>query len=107
MNKKLINKDKMLDMFYQYMSESNDGRIFSTRISKGESFPTVSFGIHAGEYRFYADRKNNKLVIKSWFTRKPDNYQTHTVGANTASLLNIPRCVYDMIESQLVENNYL
>jgi hypothetical protein len=108
MNKKQIDKNKVLNLFYKYMLESNDDElIFLSKISKQDYSPTVYFGIHNAEYRFYADKKNNQLKIKSYFTNHPDNYQIYTIGIDTAPLLNIQRSIYDMIISKLIENNYL
>lgn len=101
MNKKSINKDQLLDNFYDYILTSNNPPII---FSKTKNKPVVYFGIHNGEYRFYANKENNRLEIESYFTNKPDNYQTHATGFNTAFALNIPRSIYEMIE-QIINND--
>ena len=107
MNKKRINKNQLVDLFYQYMTESNDEKICLKKISKTESMPIVYFGIHKGEYRFIADKNNVSMRIESYFSDKPDNLQIYIIGSGNISLFNIPRSVYDMIEETLTDNDYL
>ena len=103
MNKQRIDKNKILDLFFQYMAESNDPEVI---FSKTKNMPVVYFGIHNAEYRFYADKANNSLRIESYFTNKDDNFQIHKINSGTASLFNIPRSIYEMMESRLIENEY-
>jgi len=103
MNKERIDKNKILDLFFKYMSESNDPSVF---FCKTKNMPAVYFGIHNAEYRFYADKANNSLRIESYFTNKDDNFQIHKNNSGTASLFNIPRSIYEMMESRLIENEY-
>lgn len=107
MNKKRINKNLMLDLFYQYLLESNDDLIYIQKTSKINSIPTVAIGIHRGEYKISADKENNKLIIKSYFINGSDNFQTYAIGSQTAALYDIPRSIYDVIESRLIKNGYI
>lgn len=107
MNKQRIDKNKILDLFYQYLTESNDDHIMVYKVSKTETMPAVYYGIHHAEYRIIANEKFNRLDIYSYFTNKDNNFQTHIIGSKTASLLNIPRAIYEMIEDRLTDNGYI
>jgi hypothetical protein len=93
MNKKPIDKDLLLDNLYKHLTESKNHVNYSN--SKMMNF--IIYQAKKQEYRFFANTEKNKLEIYT-YSLNNDNFQTHHNGVKTASLLELPRPVYDFIE---------
>jgi hypothetical protein len=93
MNKKPIDKDLLLDNLFKHLTENKNHTCYSN--SKMMNF--ITYQVKKHEYRFFANKQFNKLEIYT-YSLNDENFQTHTNGFKTASLLNLPRPVYDFIE---------
>lgn len=104
MTKKRINKNKLLDTLYECILNSNDDSVL---FSKTKNVPYIVFDSSHMEFIFCANKAKNQLEVYSYFSNKNDNFQTHTIGLNTAELLNIPRIIFELIEDVLTKNNMM